>query len=294
MPNWLVVVNHKAGRSAADPRRVADALEDAGVEFDLVAPQTRDETTALLVEQAKSGRTHFGLVGGDGTVNLAANALVPMALDPKPIIGVLPAGTGCDLLRTFGLPQDIVGAAHHLATESTYDIDVATLEGAWGTRYFVNVAQAGVGAAAAVTAPLMSRRLGAIRYPIAFGVRLPRFPKAAVRIVTERRTYESSALAVIVANAQFFAGGWNVAPKATLVDGVVDLQVINTTKRRAPALVPKVIRGTHLADRAVRRFSAAEFSIETDPSWPVEADGDYVGNTPLRGRVVPAALRLKI
>lgn len=294
MPNWLVVVNHKAGRFAADPRRVAEALDDAGVEFDLAAPQTRDETTALLVEQAKSGRTHFGLVGGDGTVNLAANALVPMALDPKPVIGVLPAGTGCDLLRTFGLPQDIVGAARHLATEATYDIDVATLEGAWGTRYFVNVAQAGVGAAAAVTAPLMSRRLGAIRYPIAFGVRLPRFPKAGVRIVTERRTHESSALAVIVANAQFFAGGWNVAPKATLVDGVVDIQVIDATKRRAPALVPKVIRGTHLADRAVRRFSAAEFSIETDPSWPVEADGDYVGNTPVRGRVVPAALRLKI
>jgi diacylglycerol kinase (ATP) len=294
MANWLVVVNHKAGRFAADPRRVREALGDAGVEFDLVAPQTPEETTTLLVEQAKSGRTHFALVGGDGTVNLAANALVPMALDPKPVIGVLPAGTGCDLLRTFGLPQDIVGASRHLATDSTYDIDVATLEGTWGIRYFVNVAQTGVGAAAAVTAPLMSRRLGAVRYPIAFALRLPRFPKASVRIVTERRTHESSALAVIVANAQFFAGGWNVAPKATLVDGVVDIQVIDTTKRMAPALVPKVIRGTHLADRAVRRFSAAEFSIETDPSWPVEADGDYVGNSPVRGRVVPAALRLKI
>lgn len=294
MANWLVVVNHKAGRFAADPRRVHEALDAAGVEFDLVTPQTPEETTTLLVEQAKSGRTHFALVGGDGTVNLAANALVPMALDPKPVIGVLPAGTGCDLLRTFGLPQDIVGASRHLATESTYDIDVATLEGTWGVRYFVNVAQAGVGAAAAVTAPLMSRRLGAARYPIAFGLRLPRFPKAWVRIVTERRIHESSALAVIVANAQFFAGGWNVAPKATLVDGVVDIQVIETAKRRAPALVPKVIRGTHLADRAVRRFSAAEFSIETDPSWPVEADGDYVGNSPVRGRVVPAALRLKI
>ena len=40
-------------------------------------------------------------------------------------------------------------------------------------------------------------------------------------IVTEKRTYESQALAVIMANAQFFAGGWNVAPRATLVDGVL-------------------------------------------------------------------------
>ena len=44
-----------------------------------------------------------------------------------------------------------------------------------------------------------------------------------MRVETERRTYESTALAVILANAQFFAGGWNVAPKATLVDGVLDI-----------------------------------------------------------------------
>jgi len=97
-----------------------------------------------------------------------------------------------------------------------------------------------------------------------------------------------------VANAQFFAGGWNVAPKATLIDGVVDIQVIDTAKRRAPALVPKIVKGTHLLDRAVRRFSAASFEITTDVIWPLEADGDYIGNTPVSGRVVPAALRLKI
>lgn len=294
MPRWLALVNPRAGRSATDPQRVRSALDEAGVEFDLVVPESREEMAAVLIGEARSGRAHFALVGGDGTVNLAANALVPLDIEPRPVIGVLPAGTGCDLLRTFGLPQDISGAARHLATDATYDIDVATLEGSWGTRYFVNVAQAGAGAAAAATAPLMSRRLGAIRYPIAFGVRLPRFPRAEVRIVTDRRTHVSGALAVIVANAQFFAGGWNVAPKATLIDGAVDIQVIDTSKRRAPGLVSKVIRGTHLADRAVRRFSTAEFSIETVPSWPVEADGDFVGNTPVKGRAVPAALRLKI
>jgi diacylglycerol kinase (ATP) len=151
-----------------------------------------------------------------------------------------------------------------------------------------------VGAAAAQTAPRLGRRLGAARYPLAFAARLPGFPRANVSIETERRTYESGALAVILANAQFFAGGWNVAPKATLVDGVLDLQIIDARKRQAPALVPKVIKGTHLRDRTVRRLSTSHFKIETDVVWPVEADGDYLGNTPVSGRVVPAALRLKI
>jgi diacylglycerol kinase (ATP) len=291
---WLTLVNFRAGATPVRVDTVRTALTAAGVDYEIEVPRTARDATEAIVSAAREGVTHFALVGGDGTVNLAANALLGLEGIERPVIGILPAGTGCDLLRTFGLPQDIGLAARNLVSDETYDIDVATLEGAWGTRYFVNVAQIGVGAAAAETAPRLARRLGAVRYPVAFAARLPRFPKTVVTVQTERRTHTSDALAVILANAQFFAGGWNVAPKATLIDGVLDVQVINATKRRAPALVPKVIKGTHLLDVAVRRFSAASYTIETKVPWPLEADGDFIGNTPVKGRVVPAALTLKI
>lgn len=293
MSRWLVVVNRSAGTSPTEIDEVRVALAAAGVDADFEAPSSREEAGEVVTAAALQGRSHFAVVGGDGTVNLAVNVLLGLEV-PTPVVGVLPAGTGCDLLRTFGLPQELGEAARHLVSDEVYPIDVAILEGAWGSRYFVNVAQIGVGAAAAETAPRLNRRLGAMRYPLAFAARLPRFPAAMVRVETERRTYESKALAVIMANAQFFAGGWNVAPKATLVDGVLDIQVIDIRKRNAPALVPKVIKGTHLRDPAVRRFSAATFRMETNVVWPLEADGDYVGNTPVSGRVVPAALHLKI
>jgi YegS/Rv2252/BmrU family lipid kinase len=293
MPRWHVYVNHAAGRRPVDPALVREILADLGVDAEIFAPESKEETTTLIQQAAHAGMRHFAVTGGDGTVNLAVNALMPLGLG-RPVLGVLPVGTGCDLLRTFGLPQDLPGAARHLTSPDIYDIDVATVEGEWGVRYFANVAQTGVGAAAAQTAMRIGRRLGVSRYPLAFVARLPRFPKAKVKITTERRTIETEALAVIMANAQFFAGGWNVAPKATLIDGVLDIQVINCDKTSAPALVPKVIKGTHLGDPAVRRLSAAEFSIETDPLWPVECDGEPVGNTTVRGRVVPAAISLKI
>jgi diacylglycerol kinase (ATP) len=294
MPEWLVVVNRSAGARPTSIDVVRQALEAAGVAARFEAPENTLTTTELLASAARGGTTHFAIAGGDGTVNLAVNALLGLEGLEPPVIGVLPTGTGCDLIRTFGLPHELGEAARHLATEHVYEIDVATLEGDWGSRYFVNVAQVGVGAAAVETAARISRRAGAARYPMAFAARLARFPHANVRVETERRTYESRALAVILANAQFFAGGWNVAPKATLVDGVLDVQIIDAAKRQAPALVPKLIRGTHLRDRAVKRFSAATFRVETDVAWPVEADGDFIGNTPVAGRVVPAALRLKI
>jgi diacylglycerol kinase (ATP) len=294
MAKWLVLVNRAAGSSPTGPDAVRQALEAAGVDHEMVVPASTAETGDVLRQAAIAGVTHFAVAGGDGTVNLAVNLLLGLGLGETPTLGVLPAGTGCDLLRTFALPQDLAGAARHLASADTYDIDVVTLEGEWGLRYFVNVAQVGVGAAAVETSVRLSRRLGAARYPIAFAARLPRFPRANVTVTTERRTYEADALAVILANAQFFAGGWNVAPRATLMDGVIDIQVISARKHQAPALVPKLIKGTHLSDRSVRRFSAAEFKIEADRSWPLEADGDLVGNTPVAGRVVSAAIRLKI
>lgn len=293
-PHWIVVVNPAAGRSPVSPDLVRAALDGAGVSYRMEVPRTKEESGEVLAGAARDGHIHFALAGGDGTVNHAANVLLGLDLDVPPVIGVIPAGTGCDLIKTFGISQEMGEASKHLATDATYDIDVATLEGDWGLRYFVNVAQTGAGAAAAETAPRLTRKMGAARYPIAFGARLFRFPKAQITVRTERRTYESEALAVIMANAQFFAGGWNVAPKATLVDGVLDMQIIDAKKREAPALVPKVIKGTHLTDPAVRRFSAAEFTIETVPLWPVEADGDLVGNTTVSGRVVPAAIRLSI
>jgi diacylglycerol kinase (ATP) len=294
VPKWHVFVNPAAGSRPVDPSLVARLLKDLGLEVEMVVPSSSQETRTMIEESARAGASHFAVAGGDGTVNLAVNALMPLDLDPRPVLGVLPVGTGCDLLRTFGLPQDLAGAARHLVTGDTYELDVAVLEGLWGLRYFVNVAQTGVGAAAVETAMRMGRRLGTARYPLAFAARLPGFPRAQVRITTERRTIETEALAVIMANAQFFAGGWNIAPKATVVDGVLDLQVIDCRKTRAPALVPKLIKGTHLTDPAVRRLSAAEFSIETEPTWPVECDGDLLGNTAVKGRVVPAAISLKI
>jgi len=149
MPRWLVAVNGSAGRITTDPSLIAEVVRTVGLDAEIVAPVSPAEMTAEIIAGAERGFEHFALAGGDGTVNLAVNALLPLDLGQSPVIGVLPVGTGCDLLRTFGLPQDLLGAAQHLMTDNVYPIDAVALEGDWGLRYFVNVAQAGVGAAAA-------------------------------------------------------------------------------------------------------------------------------------------------
>ncbi len=158
----------------------------------------------------------------------------------------------------------------------------------------MNVVQGGIGAAAARAAARLSRSMGGARYALAFASRVPGLRRIDVRVEAGRRSYEGPAAAVIFANGQFFAGGWNIAPKAMLVDGEVDVQVIDARIRDAVRLVPRIVRGVHLGDRSVRRWSAPWFRLETDVPWPVEADGDHLGNTPIEGRVVPGAIRFLI
>lgn len=289
----VVLVNPIAGRRTVAPDSISAALERHGVDHELLVIDGRDAMRRQVERVVREGR-RLVVAGGDGTVGLAAETMIQagLAAEAHPL-AILPLGSGCDLLRTFGIPQDLDQAAAHLVRPGEYRIDVGHLAGDWGERIFVNIAQAGVGAAAAETAARLGRRLGSIRYPLAFAGRFPGFRAANVEIAGDI-SIRSRALAVIMANGQFFAGGWNVAPKAMLVDGELDVQVIDAAKRQAPALVPRIVAGTHLRDPAVKRRSGGNFSVESSVPWPVEADGDYCGTTPLEVRVLPAALSIKI
>lgn len=294
MTDWTVLVNPRAGRVPVSVPRVRGALAAADVKYQLIELDSAEGMRHAVVAASGDGRG-VCVVGGDGTISLAVDALLKAGIN-QPLVAGLPAGTGCDFLRVFGLHTSMEETAMRLASPSTYEVDVGLIEGQFGRRHFVNVAQAGVGAAAAKGAARLPRSWGPVRYPMAFGGKLPRFPACEITIGSDGTPSEwrERAMAVIFCNSQYFAGGWNVAPKAMLSDGEMDVQTFTCSKLAAPGLVPKVIKGTHLQHPEVSRTSMRNFHLETEVPWPVEADGDHVGSTPIRVSVLPAAVRWKI
>jgi len=287
------MVNPAAGRGTDLPARTSAALDSRGIGAEVTASRSAEHVAELITGAIERGHRRFVAVGGDGTVNLVVNALLAHPWEEPPTLGILPAGTGCDFVRVFGIPQDVEAAAGHLQGEDAYRSDAGVLEGEWGTRYFLNIAQAGIGAASAITADRLSWLRG-LRYQSAFWINLPGFRRTTIDLTVGNRAYDGEAISVIFANGQFFGNGMNIAPKATLTSGEIDAQVISARKRQAPLLMRKAARGLHLTHPQVKRLRGASFSLATTEPWPVEADGEYLGNTPVTGRILPGVLDIKI
>ncbi len=290
MSEWVVVVDAAAGAPVVLAERVSEALARWEVPGVVEVAPTRTDLAGVVVAAARSGRRP-AVVGGDAAVAAAADALLAQRVDA--VLGVLPGSVESDLVRTFALPPDLEAAAAHLRGESTYRIDVAVAMGGWGRRLVVNDIHAGLWAAAVAASTRLPRGLAGPVLGAARSCRVATFPRAEVRVHGER-SLTGDAYGIVLANGQFFGGGWNVAPRALLVDGELDVQLVGGPRSDLPRLAARMRRGTHLGSNGVRRRSMATADVDVATTWPVVADGEVVGTTPFRIEVVPGALSVKI
>ena len=292
--DWFVLVNPTAGRARDITARADAALRNRAVEFTMRVPRSVGAVDNIVAEGVSLGYTNFVSVGGDGSAHTVLNALMRHDWAAPPTLGILSAGSGGDFIRTFALPRRLEDAAAHFVDDDRYPCDVGLIEGAFGARYFLNAANAGVAARSAAVARHLPAVLGSVRYTAAFWIALGGFPTAHVDVAVNERVLGGDLMNVVVANGQFFGGGLNVAPRATVEDGVFDVQLFSGPRWHAPAVMPRVIRGSHLTHRLVRRTKGSEIRIDCPESWPVEADGEPLGLGPVTIRVLPRAILFKI
>lgn len=291
---WWVIVNPAAGRGSDLTSATAAALDAAGIEYVLRVSPAPASVADLVTEGVEAGVTRFASVGGDGTAHLVVNGIMAHPWQQRPTLGILPAGSGSDFIRTFGLPRELGAAATHLAGDAVYPCDLGRAEGGFGSCYFLNELSIGITAASVEQALRLPIGMGKARYTVAFWMALWRFRPGPVQARVDRSTVAAEAVAVVVANGQFFGGNLNVAPRSGAGDGVFDLQVFAAPRRQAFSVMPRVMRGTHLTHRAVQRRVGADISVSCPPEWPIEADGEVIGKGGVDVRVVPEAIDFKI
>jgi YegS/Rv2252/BmrU family lipid kinase len=300
-----VIVNPHAGKRHVGEEipELERTLRARNLPYRLLLTEGRGDATRFARESLDAGLRFLVAVGGDGTVHEVVNGMLdpsgaPLVADA--VLGVVAAGSGCDFIRTFGLPGDATRACLHLTGDNTYPLDVGqitytTVGGGSDERYFVNVAEAGLGAAVAARAQRMSPRLGQSKYFLGFWLEMPRFKLANVRVQADRKTYEGPAYLVVIGNAQYYGGGMKISPRSYPGDAVLDVLIFKGPKSDSFTMLPKIYRGEHLPHDHVEEFRVKrELTIEADRPLPIEADGEVLGNTPATFRVIARPIQMKL
>lgn len=300
-----VIVNPHAGK-----RRVGEEIPELertlrarGLPYRLLRTEGRGDATRFAREALEAGGRFLVAVGGDGTVHEVVNGMLDAEGRPVvegAVLGVVAAGSGCDFIRTFGLPGDATRACYHLTGDNTYPLDIGrlsytTVGGGSDVRLFVNVAEAGLGAAVAARAERMSPRLGQAKYFFGFWLTLPRFKLATVRVQADRKVYEGPAYLVVIGNAQYYGGGMKISPRSYPGDAVLDVLVFKGPKSDSFTMLPKIYRGEHVPHDHIEEFRVKrELAIEADRPLPIEADGEVLGTTPVTVQVLSQPIVMKL
>jgi diacylglycerol kinase (ATP) len=209
---------------------------------------------------------------------------------------VVPAGTGNDIPRAFGLPTGVDGAvrgiAAALATGSVRVVDAVRCTGAGDPRWFAGVLGAGFDAVVNERANGWRWPRGSARYTLAVLRELPAFREREYTLELDGVRHTTSAMLVAVANTPAYGGGMHIAPGARPDDGLLDVVVAGPIGRAEFARVfPRVFAGRHVDHPHVHVHKAARVCVST-PGVVGYADGERIGPLPLLCEAVPGALRL--
>jgi diacylglycerol kinase (ATP) len=300
-----VIADPAAGDGGVGERLPAlrRALAAADLDYDLSLAEDRGQGASHAAAALDAGCRYVVSVGDDASVQDVVNGLFRdgAPIVEEPVLGVVAADAGNDLLRSFGLPGDVDGGVRHLVGDTTYPFDVMRVtstrsDGESQTRYAHNLAQIGLGAEAELARRRLPSWLGdGRRRFLGFWRGYLGSRRSPVRIGYDTKIWEGMGFHVVIGNGQF-TSGVRLSPRSYPGDGVLDALVFTGQRSDAYTMMPRIMRhGGHVPDDSIKELRAKiRFSVESDRTLSVVADGEPLGTTPATFQVVPRQILLKL
>lgn len=260
--------------SRSDVVAAVEEVRRNGVDLEVSAPASSEALRACILRAIEQGAGRVVLGGGDGTLNAAVDALMNSSSSEEISLGLLPLGTGNDFARTAGIDAgDPIAALTRACTGAPLKIDVGQMNG----RYFVNAASIGFGAHVTATTPAdLKKILGAAAYSIMGFVRAFQAEAREGRLVlSDGETLDTRFLIMLVGNGRFAGGGFEVAPRANLTDGLLDVGLItDPTPDSIRPLLDELSDPTHPQNEHIYYRQVTGLRLETTEPLDVTLDGE--------------------
>lgn len=279
MPATLIVANLRSGGGRARDAipLVTNALRRAGHAHELIVAPTAEVTAHLLSAALRPDRQEFdqvAVLGGDGTINGAANGIV-MSGATLPM-GIIPCGTGNEITRSLGIPKNPDKAVQIFLRGRVCPIDIGKVNG----RYFLNTF--GLGADAEVVKMVNTLRA---RYRFArnrsvyhFAALLllsSGFDPFPVEVQVGDRVFRGKALMIAAANGRIYGERLLALPSPSLMDGLLDLYLLQELESRRFRKTARLLRHLPVPELTVQRCSEA--TIRLDQRREAQVDGSLIG-----------------
>jgi len=240
---------------------------------------------ALARDAVERGLDAVFVLGGDGTLRVAASELVGTAT----ALGPLPGGTTNVVAGSLGLPADSVAAARALTAAGERELDV----GRAGDGVFLMQVSGGLDARVmAAVDPRWKRRFG--KLAVAWtGLRewaRYRFPLFALEVDGEPH----AATGFVVANLAQYAGQFEIVPGARADDRQLELLLFRGRRRReALGFALDLARGRHTTRADVEVHRVGRVRLASPPRLELQGDGDpFVASPPFELRLSSRRLRI--
>ncbi len=290
------LTNPASGHGAAirAAQRAIARLHGRGVEVIEIIGDDAQDARHLVGAELERGTDAVMVTGGDGVVS---NALQVLAGTDVPL-GIIPAGTGNDHAREFGIPtKDPEAAADIVVDGWTQTIDLGRIQ--WGDgrkkceKWFGTVAATGFDSLVTDRANRMTWPHGRLRYYIAMLAELSQLRMLPFRMVLDgTREIDADITLAAFGNARSYGGGLLICPNADPTDGLLDITMAHSASRtKLVRLFPTVMKGTHVDLDEVTTARAKSVHVEC-PGINVYADGDFACALPAEISAVPAALQI--
>lgn len=243
--------------------------------YDIAQTEHAGHATELAREAANRGVDIVCAVGGDGTVNEVARAL----LHTDTALAIIPCGSGNGLARHLHIPLAIQRAIQFLSETEAHHIDYGLVN---AHPFFCTC---GVGFDALISQKFAEARTrGFLTY-------LENVLRHALTYNPE--TYELdiedlqgahitlSALIIACGNACQYGNNLYIAPGASVRDGLLDVTVIEPFNAlQAPQIAIQLLGGQRLPGGCIKSFRCRHLVIKRKHRGVIHFDGEPVESDP--------------
>ena len=284
----LFILNPASGTAAKWAR--FERRFKPGPNAEVVKTQRRGHAVELAGEAVRAGAARVVAVGGDGTLSETVHGMLSAGADPETcVLAHLPAGSGCDTARHFGLPSDPGNWAAFLEAGDPSRIDAGRAQWREGgmerVRHFINIAMAGLPGDIVETMERVGKPLGGtLSY---LGVSLAKLlgSRARAMEISLDQTLEATGRFHLLALAltSTTGGGMRIAPAADARDGLFDWVAVGDVG--LPRLLknfPRIYAGTHLSVEGITSGRARKVAVHSPEDVPLNIDGEPLGRLPAR------------